>query len=75
MKYKYQYTSKGTDFIFENGTVLESHAEDSRGFVTYPSRNGVGEMSFPIRHSGDVFHAFLMGDALASNVPSHCRAW
>lgn len=75
MRYTYKKTAKGTDFEFENGTILESHAADSRGFVTYPARNGIGEMSFPVRHSGDVFHAFRMGEASASNVPSHCRAW
>lgn len=75
MKYTYKPTSIGTIFEYENGTILETHAEDSRGFVTYPSRNGIGEMSFPVRHTGDVFHAFRIGEALACNVPASCRAW
>ena len=75
MKFTYKQTAIGTMFEFENGTRLETDAKSGSGYVVHPARDGVGEFSFPVRHTGDVFHAFRIGEALACNVPASCRAW
>ena len=73
MKFTHQIndTGTGTVFTFENGVTLDTRADDSTGRVTYPPRGDVGSIGFPIRHSGDCFHALKQG----LPIPQQCKAW
>ena len=64
-------TGTGTIFLFENGVTLNAAAADSTGSVTYPAKEDVGSFTFPIRHSGDCFHALKQG----LPIPAQCKAW
>jgi len=61
----------GTLFTFENGVTLNAQAKDGTGTVEYPPRGDVGSFGFPIRHSGDCFHALKQG----LPIPPQCKAW
>ena len=73
MKFKHQVNEAktGTLFTFENGVTLEAMAKDGIGRVTYPPAGEVGSVGFPIRHSGDCFHALKQG----LPIPDQCKAW
>ena len=60
--------SKGV-FTFANGVELTDHC------VSIPAIGEIGSFDFPIRHSGDVFHAFTILGASVANIPASCKAW
>jgi len=58
-------------YTFAGGIKLLAKCVGGIGSVEFPPSNGVGAISFPIRHSGDVFQALRK----ASPIPQHCKAW
>jgi hypothetical protein len=69
MKSKHKVISNEGVFTFENGVELTDHC------VTIPATGEIGGFNFPIRHSGDVFHAFTILGAAVANIPASCKAW
>lgn len=61
----------GTLYTYESGLTLQTKADDGTGTLTLPECGDVGSISFPIRHSGDVFHALRMGEP----IPEKCKAY
>lgn len=61
----------GTLYTYETGLTLQTKADDGTGTLTLPAFDGVGSVSFPVRHSGDVLHALRMGEP----IPEKCKAY
>jgi hypothetical protein len=60
-----------TVYTFPSGITLTAYSRKGGGFITYPKNGDVGTFTFPIRFSGDCFHALRLGLPL----PDRCKAW
>jgi len=61
-------------YTFATGIVLTSYCVGGAGSVEYPATDTVGSISFPVRHTGEVFHALRNGSNVTT-LPQHCKAW
>ena len=68
---KYKTDSNGTTYTFPNGVTLTTLPQNGSGRVTYPATDKIGSFGFPVRFSGDCFHALKQG----LPIPDKCKAW
>ena len=65
--------TKTNTWRFPHGVTLAAFPQGG-GTVTHEAHDGVGSISFPVRHTGDAFHVLSRG-GFAADLPAHCRAW
>ena len=61
-------------YTFQTGILLTCYCVGGGGYVEYPAVDDLGSISFPVRHTGEVFHALRNGSNVAT-LPQHCKAW
>lgn len=70
-RYTTEQLPHGTRYTFGDGTTLETRAADGTGHLTRRGPDGRHPIGFPVRHTGDVFHALRTGQP----TPDHCKAY
>jgi hypothetical protein len=61
-------------YTFATGIKLTSQCVGGIGSVEYPAVDDLGSISYPVRHTGEVFHALRNGANVAT-LPQRCKAW
>jgi hypothetical protein len=70
-RYTTEQTANGTRYNFGDGTTLETNATDGTGRLTRRGPDGLHPIAFPIRNTGDAYHALRTGRP----IPDHCKTY